>query len=68
MNYADICKAAKYAITSDKRGEAQIQAIEVRINVLENVENPGSMIINVNLLTTDKLSSRLHREKIVTER
>lgn len=68
MNYADICKAAKCMITSDKRGEAYIQAIEVRINVLENVENPGSMMINVNLLITDKLSCWLRREKIVTER
>lgn len=68
MNYVNICIAVKYTITSDKRGEAYIQAIEVRINALENVEDPGSMMINVNLLTTDKLSSWLRREKIVTER
>lgn len=52
----------------DERGEACIEAIEVRINVLENVENPGSVMINVNLLTTDRLSSSLRRAEIVIER
>lgn len=52
-------------VTSDERGEACTQAIEVKINVLENVENPGSVMINVNLLTTDRLSSSLRRGKIV---
>jgi len=60
---ADIYKAVDY--TSNKRGEACIQAIEVRINVLENVENSGSVMINVNLLTTDRLSFSLRRGKIV---
>jgi len=55
-------------VTFDKRNEAYIQAIEIRINVPENVENPGSVMINVNLLTTDRLSSSLRRGKIVIER
>lgn len=52
MKRAYIYKAVEYTVTSDERGEACIQAIEVRINVLENVENPGTVMINVNLLTT----------------
>lgn len=44
MKRADIYKTVEYTVTSDERGEACIQAIEVRINVLENVENPGSVM------------------------
>lgn len=66
--HEDIYKAVEYTVTSDERGEACIQAIEVGINVLENVENLGSAMINVNLPTTDRLSSSLRRRKIVTER
>jgi len=57
----------KYMVTSDERSEACTQAIEVKINVLENAENPGSVMINVNLLTTGRLFSSLHRGKIIIE-
>jgi len=57
----------KYTVTSDERGEACTQAIEVKINVLENAEHPGNVMLNVNLLTVGRLYSSLRRGKIVIE-